>query len=297
MNKKALLTAEREQELGSIIQETLQAKTKQRDNLSARLNKEPEPHTLTAKDMADIKRYDEACEEFMVYNKGLVVSLANKQARKYNHGMPFEDLKSEAYLGLQKAIDKFDPSRGRKFSTVATMWIDQTVTRAINNTSRMVRMPENRISQLTYISAVAKELKLPFSDPRVLAEVRRTRPNISEEDFKRIMQTSTDPLSLNLKVDTGDGDPSEFQDFGLKEQELSAESSQFKIHYMNSLESAFQSLSEVERDVLAYEFRVTLDDSKVPTKKSILEKHGISGREYHIVKDRAISSIKLLLTA
>jgi len=197
------------------------------------------------------KEYDAAKRELSAGNLRLVVSIAK---RYRNRGMSFLDLIQEGNTGLMRAVDKFECARGYKFSTYATWWIRQAITRAIADQSRTIRVPVHMIDAMTRVRTVTRDLvQLNGCEPSV--EQTAAAAGLSLEDTRCIMKMSRQPLSLDQPV--GDHDDSYFGEF-LQDHREDDPLYDFNQQLLkNRLADVMQSLNHREREILRMRYGLT----------------------------------------
>ena len=151
--------------------------------------------------------YEQAMRDLSGGNLRLVVSIAKKYR---NRGLSFLDLIQEGNTGLMRAVDKYEYRRGYKFSTYATWWIRQAITRAIADQARTIRIPVHMIETMSKLRKVAKALLQEFGREPTMEETSEAA-GITLEETKRVMKISRHPISLDRPV--GESEDSYFGDF------------------------------------------------------------------------------------
>ncbi|MGN7678295.1 MAG: RNA polymerase sigma factor RpoD [Anaplasma sp.] len=188
---------------------------KERDTLVAMQNKvrllsgEDSPGSFKAM-VAKIQKHErtanKAKQEMIKANLRLVVSIAKKYS---NRGLQFLDLVQEGNIGLMKAVDKFDYKRGYKFSTYATWWVRQAITRAIADQARTIRIPVHMIETVNKINRTLRQMLHEIGREPTLEELS-ARLSINVEKIRKVMKIVKDPVSLESPI--GDDDSSTFGD-------------------------------------------------------------------------------------
>ncbi len=197
------------------------------------------------------KEYDAAKRVLSAGNLRLVVSIAK---RYRNRGLSFLDLIQEGNTGLMRAVDKFECARGYKFSTYATWWIRQAITRAIADQSRTIRVPVHMIDAMTRVRTVTRDLVQKNGyEPTV--EQTAAAAGLSLEDTRCILKMSRQPLSLDQPV--GDHDDSYFGEF-LQDHREDDPLYDFNQELLKDrLADVMQSLNHREREILRMRYGLT----------------------------------------
>ncbi len=153
------------------------------------------------------REYEQAKRDLSGGNLRLVVSIAKKYR---NRGLPFLDIIQEGNTGLMRAVDKYEYKRGYKFSTYATWWIRQAITRAIADHARTIRVPVHMIETMSKLRTIQKHLLQELGREATMEEIAK-RAKMSVDETRRVMKISRHPISLDRPV--GESEDSHFGDF------------------------------------------------------------------------------------
>jgi RNA polymerase primary sigma factor len=189
-----------------------------------------------------------AKEHLLAANLRLVVSVAKRYARP---SMPFLDLVQEGNIGLVRAVEKFDYQRGFKFSTYATWWIRQAMTRGIAEQGRTIRLPVHLVEQVNKIARLRRVLAAELGRDPTSEEIGKA-VDLPAERVEEILRSARDPISLDRTVD--DDGSSEFADFIADEDALSPEEVLSRRLLRDEIDQALGGLDERESHVVAARF-------------------------------------------
>ncbi|AMP21406.1 RNA polymerase subunit sigma [endosymbiont 'TC1' of Trimyema compressum] len=227
---------------------------------------------------------DEAKKELAEANLRLVVSIAK---RYVGRGMLFLDLIQEGNLGLIKAIDKFDYTKGFKFSTYATWWIRQAITRAIADQARTIRIPVHMVETINKYIRVSRQL-LQEKGREPLPEEIAEEMDVTLDKIREIQKISLEPVSLETPI--GEEEDSHLGDFVEDEGALSPPDIAAFMLLKKQLEEVLDTLTEREKKVLTLRFG--LDDGRSRTLEEVGKEFGVTRERIRQIEAKALRKLK-----
>ena len=242
----------------------------------------PEEELDLARRMSDGD--EEARSRMINANLRLVVSIAKRYTGR---GLQFLDLIQEGNLGLMKAVKKFDYTKGYKFSTYATWWIRQAITRAIADQAKMIRVPVHMVETINKLIRTSRQLQQELGREPTEEELAEEL-GVPSERVRELQRIAQDPVSLETPV--GEEDDTQLGDFIPAEDEFDPELLANRQLLKEAVASALDTLTERERGVL--ELRYGLDGDSPRTLEEVGRKYGVTRERIRQIEGKAIRKLK-----
>ena len=233
---------------------------------------------------AIIRDAQEAREHLIKANTRLVVSIAK---RYVGHGVPFADLIQEGNLGLMKAVDKYDYRRGFRFSTYATWWIRQTISRAIADQGRTIRVPVHMIDRIRLMYRNAHDLEQSLGRPPTPGELAQAM-GLPERKVQWMMQVSWLPLSLESPV--GDEEDAELGMFVEDRKTPGPAQLAYQNMLREKLEEVLATLPPREARILR--LRYGLENGRAYTLEEVGQKFGLTRERIRQIENKALRRLR-----
>ena len=283
IGRVSLLNAEQEVSLAQRIEAGVHAEERLAD-----LNASGEIGSLEPAVKAALRRQardgEAAKSELTQANLRLVVSIAK---RYLGRGLPMLDLVQEGNLGLMRAVEKFDYTKGFKFSTYATWWIRQAITRAIADQSRTIRIPVHMVESMNKVHRMQRQLAQELEREPTVEELAQ-KAELPEAKIREILRLGQDPLSLDSPV--GDEDDSFLGDF-IEDQQAAMPADVATARSLSEqITESLGELSEREKEVVRMRFG--LDDDQPHTLEEVGQRFGVTRERIRQIESKTLAKLR-----
>ena len=227
----------------------------------------------------------EARNELVSANLRLVVSLAK---RYQGCGMSLQDLIQEGNLGLMKAAEKFDASKGFRFSTYAAWWINQTIGRALADQSKAIRVPVHMTENINKLRRLSRDLTVTLGHEPTDEDLAKAM-EVSVDDIKTYKSYMTDVTSLDIQVGDDD-DGTTIASFIEDENNISPEKNAVQIAEREMLDAVLDTLTAREQDIIRQRFG--LDDNVPKTLEEVGKSYGLTKERIRQIENKALMKLR-----